>query len=238
MEALVTGHPAPTRAAVNRLRAPARDVGLPHGFMYLRLAYLRGFEGLMLDFADEPPELSRLIDLVLRYNLRQLENLRRPDRGRPGLVVLGDDLGLQRSLPISPTQWRRWLKPCFAQVFGACRRAGHWVYLHSDGHILEIIPDLVECGANVLNPQVGANGLGNLAAACKGKVCVDLDLDRQRFPFWTPAEIDAHVRAAVEQLGDPNGGLWLKAEISPDVPLRNVEAICTALEKYRGYFQG
>jgi hypothetical protein len=108
--------------------------------------------------------------------------------------------------------------------------------MHTDGHIVEIIPDLIDCGVNVVNPQVRANGLDNLARVCKGRVCVDLDLDRQLFPFCTPQEIDDHVHAAVETLGSSDGGLWLKAEIGFDVPLENVEAICTALEKYRAYY--
>lgn len=96
--------------------------------------------------------------------------------------------------------------------------------------------EAMECGVSVVNPQVGANGLANLAATCKCKVCVDLDLNRQMFPFWKPADIDAHVRESVETLGLPEGGLWLKAEIADDVPLANVEAICAALEKYCLYF--
>jgi hypothetical protein len=66
---------------------------------------------------------------------------------------------------------------------------------------------------------------------------VDLDLDRQLFPFCTPDEIDAHVRQAIETLGSPRGGLWLKAEIGFDVPLENVEAICTALERHRATYR-
>jgi len=108
--------------------------------------------------------------------------------------------------------------------------------MHTDGHILEIIPDLVACGVDVINPQVGANGLENLAEICKGKVCVDLDLDRQKFPFWNPDDIDRHVKEAVEILGSPEGGLGLRAEIGDDVPLENVEAICCALEKYSTYY--
>jgi uroporphyrinogen-III decarboxylase len=114
--------------------------------------------------------------------------------------------------------------------------AGHDVYMHTDGHIIEIIPDLIDCGVRIINPQVRANGLDNLARVCKGKVCVALDLDRQLFPFCTPADIDAHVREAVETLGAPEGGLLLSAEIAPDVPLENVEAICAALQRYRTYF--
>lgn len=233
MEAIVTHHPTPTRADVRQLEMPKEDVGFPHGFMYLRLGDLRGFQELMLDFAEEPPELKMLIDTVLAYNLRQAQI--RLDRleGTPQIVYFGDDLGMQTSLPISPAKWLKYLKPCYCQIYRPFREAGHYVYMHSDGHIYEIIPDLVDCGVNVINPQVRANGLDNLAAACKGKVCVDLDLDRQLFPFATPAQIDVHVREAVETLGSPQGGLWLKAEIGFDVPLENVDAVCTALEKYR-----
>ncbi len=236
MEAIVTGHPVPTREAVHSLEIPSEDDDLPHGFMYLRLGDLRGFEEIMMDFAQEPPELQMLIDKVLQYNLRQvkrkLEAIDTPEQ----ILYFGDDLGMQNSLPISPDKWRRYLKPCFRQIFRPVVDAGHYVYMHTDGHILEIIPDLVECGVSVLNPQVGANGLENLARVCKGKVCIDLDLDRQKFPFWKPEDIDAHVRQAVEILGSPQGGLWLKAEIADDVPLENVEAICSALEAYSTYY--
>jgi uroporphyrinogen decarboxylase len=237
MESIVTEHPVPTREAVHSLRMPEEDAGLPHGFMYLRLADLRGFEELMMDFAEEPPELQMLIDVVLAYNLRQAR-IKLDDLESEGQIVyLGDDLGMQTSLPMSPAKWRKYLKPCYEQIYRPFRDAGHYVYMHSDGHIYEIISDLVDCGVNVVNPQVGANGLDNLARVCKGRVCVDLDLDRQLFPFCTPQDIDDHVREAVEVLGSPAGGLWLKAEIGFDVPLENVEAICAALEKYRGFYR-
>ena len=240
MESIVTGHPVPTRASIRALKMPDVDSGFPHGFMYLRLLDLRGFEEAMLDFAEEPPELQMLIDTVLAYNLRQgelrLAALR--ERGETGTIVtFGDDLGMQDRIAIGPRKWRKYLKPCFAAIYKPFRDAGYYIYMHTDGHIVEIIPDLIECGVNVINPQIRANGLDNLVDMCKGKVCVDLDLDRQLFPFCTPQEIDDHIRESVEKLGSPEGGLWLKAEIGDDVPLDNVDAICTALEKYRGYYR-
>ncbi len=235
MQAIVTDHPVPTREAVHKLKAPQVDGPLKHGFLYLRLADLRGFDELMMDFADEPPELQMLIDVVLEYNMRQLRNLL-ASQTEEGLLYFGDDLGTQKSLPMSPQKWRKYLKPCYSKMYRLCHEAGHQVYMHSDGHIIEIIPDLVECGVNVINAQVRANGLRNLARTCKGKVCVALDLDRQMFPFCSPDDIESHVREAVETLGSPKGGLWLEAECAPDVPLENIEAICNALEKYRSYF--
>lgn len=240
-EAIVTGHPVPTRQAVHTLTMPTEDAGLPHGFMYLRLADLRGFEELMIDFAEEPPELQQLIDIVLEYNLRQVRlriaKLQETGAEAGRNLYFGDDLGTQKALPISPAAWRKYLKPCYQAIYGLVREAGYSVYMHSDGHIIPIIPDLIECGVQVINPQIRANGLDNLVATCKGKVCVNLDLDRQLFPFCTPTDIDAHIRQAVEALGSPEGGLWLLAEIDDGVPLANVEAICAALEKYRGFFR-
>jgi uroporphyrinogen decarboxylase len=232
MESIVTGHPAPTRADVHSLKAPAVDAGLPHGFMYLRLGDLRGFEELMLDFGEEPRELQMLIDIVLEYNLRQADKILQSLL--PGeMAGFGDDLGMQTGLAMGGKKWRKYLKPCYTRLYQPFRAAGHPVYMHTDGHILDIIPDLIDCGVSVLNPQSRANGLENLARLCKGKVCIDLDLDRQLFPFASPREIDEHVRAAVETLGGKEGGLWLKAEINYEMPLENIEALCAALEKYR-----
>ena len=203
--------------------------GLHHGFMWMRLYYLRGFEDLMIDIATADPRLDRLIDVVLEQNMRVIE--RYLELGAE-LMSFGDDLGNQDALPISPRHWRQYLGPCYRRMYGACREAGAHVYMHSDGHLIPIIGDLIEAGVTIINPQIRANGLENLVRECKGRVCVNLDLDRQLFPFTTPAGIDAHIREAIEALGSDEGGLMLGAECAPDVPLDNIRAICEAFERY------
>jgi uroporphyrinogen decarboxylase len=232
-ESIVTGHPVANREDILSLEIPKEDIGLPHGFMYLRLADLRGFEELMVDIAEEAPELDILIEKVLQYNIRQLELLLESNNN--DVLYFGDDLGMQKSLPMSPKKWRKYLKPCYKTLYDMVHKANRYVYMHTDGCIYEIIPDLIECGVNVLNPQIGANGLDQLERTCKGKVCINLDLDRQHFPYFTPQEIDEHIHEAVARLYLPEGGLMLIAECAADVPLENIEAICNALEKYRNY---
>ena len=39
-----------------------------------------------------------------------------------------------------------YLKPAFHAIYGACKEAGAIVRVHTDGHILPIIDDLIECG--------------------------------------------------------------------------------------------
>jgi len=236
MEAIVTGHPVKTREDIRTLKIPQnRDGRVPHGFMYLRLLDLRGFEEAMIDFAEECDELQILIDKVLEYNCIQVEcALPVIDE----VFYFGDDLGMQNGLAIGAEKWRKYLKPCFMKIFGLARKAGKYVYMHTDGMIYEIIPDLIDCGVNMLNPQIRANGLDNLVRTCKGKVAINLDLDRQLFPFATPSQIDDHVRECVEALYMPQGGLGLSVELNYEVPLENVAAIFDAVRKYKAYNGG
>lgn len=206
----------------------ARGHPLPHGFMYMLLYYLRGFENLMVDMATDDPRLPRLIRVIKDYNVAVIQ--KSLSLGAE-LISCGEDLGLQHGLPISPTMWRKYIKPSYEAMYGPCRDADVPVYQHSDGHILEIIPDLIEVGVRILNPQIRANGLEGLQAAARGKVCVHLDLDRQLFPFATPSEIEDHIEAMHEGMYLPEGGLMLHAECEPDVSLDKIDAICTTIER-------
>jgi len=239
-DSICVGHPVKTREDIHALRVPEKDAGLPHGFMFLRLTYLRGYEECMIDFAEEPPELEMLIGKVLSYNIRQTQRQLASMKTSDEVIGFGDDLGMQTMLPTGPLKWRKYLKPCFTELYGLCKKAGKLVYMHSDGSIYEIIPDLRDCGVDIINPQFRANGLENLKAACRGegryRIAVNLDLDRQMFPFASPAEIEEHILLCAQTLGLREGGLALSAECAADVPLENVEAICAGLEKARMIF--
>jgi len=206
--------------------------GTDHGFIYLRLTYLRGFQNFMLDVAEGRPELATLRDHFADFWLAVVD--RYAELGAAG-ATFGDDLGHQDTLPIHPDTWRAFLKPAFARVFGRCREHGMHVYLHTDGYVLPIIPDLIEAGVDVLNPQDLVNGLDNLVRLAKGKIAIDLDIDRQSVTvFGRPAEIDAHVRTCIETLGSPGGRLSLVYGAYPGTPKENVAAVAEAMERYHG----
>ena len=152
MEAYVTGHPVPNREDILTLKAPEKDMGLPHGFMYLRLLDLRGFEEAMMDFAEECDELQQLIDTVCAYNVRQTR-LHCEASDAP-LIFYGDDLGMQQGLAIGATKWRKYLKPAFKRIYDVAHAAGKTVYMHTDGDIIEIMPDLVDAGVNMHQPAI------------------------------------------------------------------------------------
>ena len=233
MESIVTGHPVAAREDIHALQIPKnKDGRLPHGFMYMRLLDLRGFEEAMIDFAEECDELQILIDKVLEYNCIQIHAaLPTADK----VMYFGDDLGMQNSIAIGEEKWRKYLKPCYKKMYDLVKQAGKYVYMHTDGYITDIMPDLAECGVTMINPQYRANGLENLQRVCRGKIPINLDLDRQLFPFASPRELDNHVRECVEALYLPQGGLGLNIEIGYDVPIENIAALFDSARKYKTY---
>jgi uroporphyrinogen decarboxylase len=222
-------------ASVRRRCAQARERGeLVNGYMGIyeggffdRLQFLRGLDNLLVDLIERPPELARLIALLLDYNLRLI---RLWLEAGAELIHFHGDIGMQNSLMFSPDTFRAVLKPAYREMFQACRRGGAHVKYSSDGCLLEIVDDLVQCGVSYHDPQVRACGIDGIARVYGGKLCAMVDIDEQMLPFASPAEVEAQVREIVAKVGRPAGGLMLYACPSGDVPLANIEAICTAWE--------
>jgi hypothetical protein len=104
--------------------------------------------------------------------------------------------------------------------------------MHTDGCIVPIIGDLIECGVGILNPQDLVNGLDNLARLAKGRVSMDLDVDRQSVTaFGTPDEIRRHIAECAERLGSPTGGLSMVYGAYGGTPVENVEAVLIGMQE-------
>jgi uroporphyrinogen decarboxylase len=111
------------------------------------------------------------------------------------------------------------------------------VHMHSDGDIRLLVDDLIEGGVDAINLQDLVNGVDWIAEKLAGRVCVDLDIDRQRITrFGTPSEIDALIREEVEKIGSKEGGLMMLYGLYPGLPLENVKAVMDAMEKYSAYY--
>jgi sulfur relay (sulfurtransferase) DsrC/TusE family protein len=81
------------------------------------------------------------------------------------------------------------------------------------------------------------NGIDWIAQHFAGRVCIELDIDRQFItPYGTPAQIDALIREEVEKLGSRRGGLMMIYGLYPGVPLENAAALMDAMEKYAFFY--
>jgi len=181
--------------------------GLRHGHTFLTLTYIRGYTNLILDMADDDPRFHRLLGMVEAFNA---EHVRRYVGLGVEWMGYAEDLGMQQGPMLSPGQFRRYIKPVYQRLIAPAREAGCVVHMHSDGDVRALADDLIDGGVEVLNLQDLVNGIDWIAAHLKGRVCVDLDVDRQRVTrFGTPDTIDALIRLEVETLGSPDGGLMM-----------------------------
>ncbi|HTO21805.1 MAG TPA: uroporphyrinogen decarboxylase family protein [Spirochaetia bacterium] len=196
-----------------------------------QMQQLRGMENLLMDLAEGTREVYRLRDDLLAFNLRWLDKwCALPYDG----IHFADDWGDQTRLLIRPEQWRSFFRPAYAAMFQKVISAGMDVHFHSDGNIIDIIPDLLDIGVKVINCQANVIGLELLKKRVAGSVCFRTDLDRQKIvPFGTPEQVRRHVVNVFEHLGTPAGGVIACGEIGPDTPLENIRAMYEAFASYR-----
>ncbi len=210
--------------------------GLRHGHTFLQLIDIRGYENLMFDMFDNDPRLCKLIEMVEEFNSVVIRHYL--DIG-VDMMTYAEDLGTQIGPMISPEMFYEYIKPSYERLMKPAHDAGCIVHMHSDGYIHELVEGLIDGGVAVLNLQDLVNGIDWIKETLKGRVCIDLDIDRQEItPNGTPEQVDALIREEVEKLGGRNGGLMMIYGLYPGVPLENAKALMDAMEKYAFYYAG
>ena len=203
---------------------------LRHGFFFLTLEYLRGYENLVYDMHDRRAELERLIAVVEAFNAYFVRRYLELD---VTLIGFPEDLGAQNGPMLSPEMFRRYISPSYRRLMQPLRRRGKVVYMHSDGHVMELLDDLIDCGVTVINLQDRVNGIDEIGKRCRGRIAVDLDIDRQEVTRGgSPQDVKQLIREAVAKLATPRGGLSLVYDLYPGIPLGNVEAVMQAMEEH------
>ena len=134
-----------------------------------------------------------------------------------------DDWGAQNSLLISPEMWKEMFKPLYQEYVDIARKNNKYIFMHSDGNILSIIPDLIDIGIDALNSQIFAIQLNNLNQF-KGQITFWGEIDRQNMlPNFNKEEIENVVREIYDELYS-NGGIIGQLEFGPGAKPENVYA--------------
>lgn len=205
-------------------------LGLPHGHTFLRVQDLRGYVNFISDMADEDPRIDALLDLVCDFNVQLIQRF---IALKPDSIGIPEDLGMQNSPMLSPAQFNQYIAPRYHRMTRPIKEAGIIVHEHSDGYIMDLMDDIIATGGDVINMQDLVNGIDNIQSYVKGRISIDLDIDRQNITvFGTPKDIDDHIRECVTKLGSKEGGLSLTYQPWPPVSPENLDAVFTSLEKY------
>lgn len=195
--------------------------------------YLREMDNLFSDMAFNPEFAEYLLDKIAET--RRFQAKRIAEAGAD-MIRIGDDVGTQRSMLVSPKMYREWFKPRHRRVIEAARRVRPDIPVsyHSDGNCRDIIPDLIEIGVTVLNPvQPECLDIAEVKKEFRKDLVFWGGIGTQTtMPFSTPEEVYETVQKTIDMLG-PTGFFPCPTHVlEPEVPWENIRAYLKAVEEY------
>ena len=191
---------------------------------------IRGFENAMMDCVAEPDFFEELMERLTELYLVQVAQCADVEADA---IMFGDDWGDQRDVMMGPDRWRQYLKPRWAKIYDAVHDQGKFIISHCCGSVVNIMPDIIEIGLDVLEsvqPEAaGMNpyelksrwGDGITFWGCLGS--------QSTIPFGTPAGIQTEVRRLQREMSEGGGFILAPAKsLQPETPTENAVAVFEA----------
>ncbi len=198
-----------------------------------------GWERFMMEIALGSEVVDYALDKMMEVYMENLRVYLQEIGPYIQLIQMGDDLGTQTATLLSPSAYRRVVKPRHTKQYRYIREHSDvHVFLHACGSCYDIMGDLVDEGVEALNPvQTSAAGMDprRLKKEFGDKLTFwGGGCDTQRvLPNATPEEIDQHVRERIEIFA-PGGGFVFNQihNVQANVPPENVVACYDAAWEY------
>ena len=200
--------------------------------------WLCGYENCLALFLTEPEIAKAVLRRSTDFWIGLTKKVLEMGGGRFDCALNCNDFGTQRGLLMSPDIWRAFIKPELKRFYDCIKYYEVKVYQHSCGSIAEIIPDLIEIGADILDPvQVAADGMDvtDLAEKFGGKIAFHGGIDTQYvLPFYSEEEVRAEVRKVIAALGSKGGYILCGSqEYMDDIPIENIAAVYDEAKKIK-----
>lgn len=196
------------------------------GFSLFERAWtLRGMTDLMVDMIEAPEFVDELLDAIVRYNLGVVDEVLRQDIDA---VMFGDDWGQQNGLLFGARLWRRFIKPRLEVMYGAVKRAGKAVMIHSCGKVQELFPELIDLGLDVFNPfQPDVMDPYQMKQQFGDRLSFYGGVSVQTLlPRGTPQQVRDEARRLMDAVGRGGGFILAPSHDMPgDIPLENMLAL-------------
>jgi uroporphyrinogen decarboxylase len=188
-----------------------------------------GLQTALMNMIANPEVVEAVNNRILNFYLAVNDMFYKIAGDKFHAVLIGNDMGTQRGLMLSPELIRRFVMPGCRALVEQAHHYGKTVIYHSCGSIADIIPDLIAAGVDVIHPmQALAAGMEpcNLKKRYGDKVAFCGGVDAQQLLVQDDPTL---VRAKVRELRDifPTGLIISPSHeaILPDVSPRNIRAL-------------
>ncbi len=133
----------------------------PTAGFFERSCWLRGMQQYMMDMALDPDFVEVLNEKVCSLQIELYESYLDACGKFLDVVETADDYGSARGPMVSPDMFRTFLKPWRTKINQAIKKkAPHIkIFHHTCGNVQPLIPDLIDCGIDILNPAQPVEGM-------------------------------------------------------------------------------
>lgn len=202
--------------------------------------YLRGLENMLVDLALRPEIARAILGQIKAFYLAYLERILEAAKGKIDIVLTGDDFGSQRGLLVSPNTWRTLIEPGFQEYIDLIKSYGARAMHHTCGSVIDIIPDMIACGLEILQsiqPEAARMSLADLKARFGRQLCFHGGISiQQTMPFGTADTIRQEVRQIASTIKPDGGYIFCTAHnIQADTSVENVQALLDAYHEFGRY---
>lgn len=210
--------------------------GVPLNLIH-RLEYLRGHTAAWTDPYEHPQKLSILLDIMADIAIKAIKHI--AEMGVDG-IISADDWGLQDRPMVSPGVFRQFFKPRYKRVYQSAHQLGMLTFLHSCGHIMELLDDFIEAELDVIQMDQQENmGVEKLANRFGGRICFWCPVDiQQTMVKGTLKDIRSYAKHLIDSFGRFKGGFISKWYPSPEAighSRERINAMAEAFVKYGTY---
>lgn len=211
-------------------------------FPFERAFEMQGMEKFLMNLAVEPDFAQELLNKNNQLCMQLMSHFLDECGDLIDIIKIGDDLGTQESLMISPRMYRRMLKPLHAEMIAMIKqKTKAKVFFHTDGDVFDLIEDFIEIGVDVLNPiQTSAGKMADLDALKQRynkRIVFCGAVDTQKIlPYGTPEQVRQEVKRVINILGKDGGYMLATVHtIMNEVPPENILAMVDAVEEFGKY---
>jgi uroporphyrinogen decarboxylase len=191
---------------------------------------IQGFEEALMGAVVEPDFYAELLDRLTELFLAFVDVWADVPADA---IMFGDDWGFQQGVLLGPDRWRRFIKPRWAKVYEAVHAQGKYTISHCCGSIVDILPDIIEIGLDVLESvQPEARGMNPYALKKEwgDQITFWGALGSQStIQFGSPQDIADEVRRLCKEMGAGGGYILAPAKsLQPGTPVENAAAVVEA----------
>jgi len=161
-----------------------------------------GFEFFSYIYADEPELISEYLELSTEHEVRVIHAI--ADRELSPCALPYGDIACKGGLLHSPEWLRKEFIPRIKRINDAWHEHGVKCLFHSDGDVMEILPDLIDAGIDGLNPIETTAGMSikDIRAKHGNRLFLAGGIDISNLmSCGTPDEVRAECRKAISEAG-------------------------------------